>query len=787
MQRWKDLIAILAGRWQIPLALCAVIVAGIALHSLKPPARTVPFDALLADILVLTERGHFLDAANATANLLESRPPLPREQRGVLHQTLAEIIYRQELLRGSPNEHNARLLLEHQEAALACGQRLDSHAALRAAQAREWLGETRAAVEAYRSVLSQSPPAPERQTALQALVRLLEGQPEAAEERRGYIQILLDEPGVPPGYLWWALQHALQDALDQGGIARARDLLTEHGARFQRSDLRGYYDYLWALLHVHAEEMEQAEPLLDRVDQWLADTGSVDPAIDQAGYLPAMTRWLRGCVHLADDRPQVALDWFEQAAALQAHGDMLVKTAVGRARALALLERHEAARAVVVEALRALAGKTPPATVGRQRLRDTLAVLARARHDAGDYDNALAYLALVLELTPPQAGALRLEVLEWFGRENQTAAEAATDRERQQALHAAAGQAYAQAAELARLDERRRAGLLWSGAEQFDRAGLAAEARRVLLQFIEGQSADQRLPQALLRLGQSYAADGQLAEALREYRRLIESYPSLEESWRGRLLMADCLVASGEAHFAEAESILLHILESGQVAPEATVFRDALFALCDLLYQQEQFARAISHMEDFLVFYPADPECRRIRFMLADAYRRSAARLRDAAAAGAEALGRQTGSARLRRAAELFGEYLQSGGEAGEGAPGQDVYERLALFHRGDCLYELDEPEALDEALACYREAAARYQREPAALTAQVQIANVYLRQGKLIEAARAVERARWLLGNIPDQAFAACAEGTDRAFWERYLEALRTSPLFGAAFGPAQ
>ena len=135
MKRWESVRTVLSGRWQIPLAICAVVVGGIALYRMKPPKRSGPFDALLADVLTLAERGAYHDAADAAANLLEQDPPLPSAQRARLHNALANIIYRQEMLRGIPNRTNARLLLEHHEAAIACGQRPGAQQPLRAARA----------------------------------------------------------------------------------------------------------------------------------------------------------------------------------------------------------------------------------------------------------------------------------------------------------------------------------------------------------------------------------------------------------------------------------------------------------------------------------------------------------------------------------------------------------------------------------------------------------------------------------------------------------------------------
>ncbi len=783
MKRWESVAPFLAGRWQIPLAICAIFIGGVALYRMKPPEQSIPFEALLADVLTLAERGAYLDAADAAANLLELDPPLSRVRRARLHDALADVIYGQELVRGLPNRVNARLLLEHHQAAVACGLRLDGHAALRVGPAHEWLGETRPAILAYRSVLSREATDDVRRSALQGLVRLLDGQTMAEEERRGYIQTLLDEEGVSPGYLWWALQYAVREALDHDEVDRARAILTHHGQYFKRSDLKGYYDYMWAWVYVYDGQTELAGPLLDRVDQWLTHYARADAELDQAGFLPVMSLWLRGRVELAEARPQVALALFNEALSVQSHGNLLIVATGGCAEALGLLERHETARGAVREAIARLQGDATGLSVGRPRLRQTILRLLHDRQQARDYDNALGYLELALELTPKSELNMRLDLLEQLGREYAEAAEIARDADMQQARYAAGARAYERAVELAQLDEPRYAALLWESANQFDQAGLTGDARRMLTRFVAGRSLDPRMPQALLRLGQACAAGGELHKAIEYYRLLIETYPRLEEASRARLLTANCLVALGEARYAEARGIFQDLLEDEGVAPRARVFRGALFELCDLLYQQQEYADAVSHMEDFLVFYPRDPECYRIRFMLADAYRGSAYALLANETSGSEAARRRVSRERFQRAAKLFEDFTNEIDSIPSRDPARGVYERLALFYRGDCLFELNEPKTLAEALAIYRQAAARYQGKPAALTAQVQIANIYLRKGKVIEAARAIERAHWLLGNIPDGAFAEYEDNMDRVTWDRYLSAVRSSNLFQDVF----
>lgn len=788
MTVFRSVATFLAGRWQIPLAVSAVVLAGVTVLRLSPPAKNVPFDALLADIFVLVERGAYIDAADSAANLLEMKPPLSQDQQARLHEVLADVIYRQELARGLPNANNARLLLSHERAATALGVSVTAQRALRSARAFDWSGQKDAAESAYREVLVLATSGDARREALQGLVNLLEGQAEKAVQRREYNRQLLDDEGISVAYLWDALQSAVQEALDGGDFEEARRILTRHGQGLRRSDQSGYHDYLWAWLYVSEGNSGEAGPLIERVDQWLDAHPYANAEMDRAGYLPAMNRWLRGRIALAEDRPQAALSDFDEVLAVQVRGNLPIQATRGRMAALAALHRHEAVRVTVRKLIEQLGNDPRQVERACSEMRRDVLALTESRQSVDDHEEALAYLELSLEITPVADEATRLHLLEQLGHAYATAAtgeEAGADAGR---LHAAAARAFEQAAELARFDEPRLATLLWESALQYDQAGSLGDALRLLNQFVSERSFDPRLPQALLRLGRAYAAAGDIATAIAQYDRLSEAYPKLDEAAVGRYLKAGCLIALGEEHFDRAESLLQNLLEDDGIAPQAAVFHDALLALCELLYMQGRYAEAIGRLEDFETFYPEDAAMERVCFMLADAHRGSALALMSSEGSGTYESRRQAGLSRFKRAAELFGEYAERMERKTNRSEEDEFYLQLAMLNRGDCLMELNDPEALAEALSVYRTTAARYQDRPTALAAQVQAANILLRQGKHIEAARAIERARWQLGGIPDGAFEEYDDGMNmnRAGWDRYLQALQTSDLFKDVFATA-
>ena len=94
--------------------------------------------------------------------------------------------------------------------------------------------------------------------------------------------------------------------------------------------------------------------------------------------------------------------------------------------------------------------------------------------------------------------------------------------------------------------------------------------------------------------------------------------------------------------------------------------------------------------------------------------------------------------------------------------------ERFWRFYRADCAFELG---LYDQAIRLYDAAALRYQDEPAALAAYVQIVNSYCALGKMDQARLANERAKTLLRRLPAEAFNEGGFTMPKAYWEQWLK----------------
>ena len=83
------------------------------------------------------------------------------------------------------------------------------------------------------------------------------------------------------------------------------------------------------------------------------------------------------------------------------------------------------------------------------------------------------------------------------------------------------------------------------------------------------------------------------------------------------------------------------------------------------------------------------------------------------------------------------------------------------------------------EAIKQYDAAAFRYQDDPSALAAYVQIVNAYCALGKTEEAKTANERAKWLLRRMPQEAFQNGAFAMPKAYWEQWLKWTSTAGMW--------
>lgn len=385
---------------------------------------------------------------------------------------------------------------------------------------------------------------------------------------------------------------------------------------------------------------------------------------------------------------------------------------------------------------------------------------------------------------------------------------------------------------------------IWKAVELYDRAGSIPLAIAALELFVSERPDDALAPDALLRLGRSYQAAGDFERAIVALQRNQFRYPSSLAASKSGVPLAQAYIAKGPESHKKAEKVLKAVVEDNRLlTPEAEEFRQALFELAQLYYRTERYEEAVARLEELTERYPDQERFAQLTFMMADSYRKSAVKLRqelaakdrakaaeakaakeaqlaagstaatagaaagdepkttgpdDSAAAAKDDEAAQARAAaerkeadaeirkRLTRAGELYGDVIEHLKRATSAAELDLLYCKLSHFYQADCQYDLGD---YRNAIRLYDVAAGRYQNDPSALAAYVQIVNAYCALGKPSEAKTANERAKWLLRKMPAGSFDAAGNGgppMSKQYWEQWLKWSNDTGMFGKTRPPA-
>ncbi|MFQ6049163.1 MAG: tetratricopeptide repeat protein, partial [Phycisphaerae bacterium] len=569
-----------------------------------------------------------------------------------------------------------------------------------------------------------------------------------------------------------------------------RGLLDEIRPRLAGTALAGQVDYLDALTCLHSGEYDEAERLVRLLRARLR-------ARDE---LHAKSGWLLGRLQYQQGRPQYALSAFKDVLDSHTSGPYVAASRLGRAECLAELQRYDEA----AEAYEAVVGLIRAGRQGRlvdpAVVRGGLTSLYELLQERGRLEEALRFLELAAELVKPEDLEKRTIYLERvarlreaLGRRSRQRADQAKDERVRAELLSASKRHFAAAAgtwlRLSKLNTLREAvgaRAAWQAAQDFDAAGQIERVIEVLADFVEQRPGNPQAPQAMFRLGQAYQARGQFGKAIAIYQRLLREHPRTLAAFDAYVPLAGCFLALGGRGYRQAERVLLMVLEEdpssqGVHTPQAFQFREALFRLGALYARRGEHNKAISRLEDFLEYYPQDGRVSRVRFMLAEAYRKSGLGLRGRLEGETDPARREAllgeYPRRLERAAALYGQVIGDYERRGDSSLSrrERLYLELSYLYRADCVFDLGRYE---QAIRLYERAAGRYRDQEAALSAYVQIINCCQRLGRLEQVRTAVERLRWLVRRMPDEGFESLPTGMGRRGWQGLLAWMDRSGL---------
>ena len=787
----------LAGKWQVPLLVCALLLMFVGLLAHKPEVQRESFDSQV-DRIVAYQKGRFFSKAEDLIGTLLVEEGRTEDEIGQLHRLMARTLYgiEQPLTRHAP-ENVASLLSSH-AAATEAGLAPTAADVAQVGQAYVWRGEHARAVATYRHALELGPVDPiavrRRIVELQALIA--EAPPEQLEAD---IEAMLAEAEQDPANLLWAVRQKVELLLGRGDTEGASAALAQVRPVLADTTYVLDLEYLDALTALSAGEHDDAE----RKVRELRDR------LDPASELNASAGWLLGRLEYMQDRPAYALSAFDDVLRRFVVGPYVSACQLGRAEALAGLERYDEAADAYSEVVDLVQSGRQGRLIDAEAVAASLYSLYGALRNAGRLDEALRFIKQAVTLVEQRQDADRLVLFlgltaglhEDLGE--QVSAQARqlhedTDGDERAALTAVSRQHYISAAEIMTLlsranvaDEPAAADAAWWAAVDYDLAGQTEKVIEALSAFVQGRPRHSRTPEAMYRLGIALQAQGRATDAVEVFRTLLRKHPRTLSAFDSYVPLSQCFLALGPDHYQQAEQVLLIALqedpsESGYITTQAPQFREALFHLAQLYDRGGEYAKAIARLEDFLAYYPENSRETRVKFMLAEAYRKAGAEVLAQADTDTSTRARSALELeflqRTRRAVGLYGAVIGAleAVDSADLSPVNRYYQQLAYLYRGDCQFDLGryDPDALSAAIDSYEEAAYRYQGNAAALSAYVQLVNCHVRQGDVAEARSVLGRAQWLARKMPPGQFGAGPLEKDQQRWQEVLSWLGDTGL---------
>jgi len=810
---WKGRVGRL---WQMPLLVFSVALFGVAawLFIDPKPGPSVDQKVETARLLIKQERA---EAANEYLNRLLAREKMDPAREAEVHLLLAESLAMWQEQKKLSIPENHRRIVEQILIAQELGGKPTPESNQRMAQSMEALARPTEALMYYRRAMMQSP---DRAMRLQRKIIDLQLSTDDVAGAQASLEEYLARKEVYGSERSWALGEQAHLQIDKGEFGPARQSLDEALRLSADAVDQGQIKYWLGYCEYKLGNGAEAERFLRVARDHLKVRHPLDA---EAAYLLGK---------LAQDagRPAEANSFY--AVVLESHPDakvaQLARLGRGVCRVLAgdddngLADLHDVATHV---ADRESARKRHKVDV-LLGLKQAAVALA----NRGNYQAALEVMGYEQQLMSPLPGeraegslasagppasfyARLTDVYERRGDQVERnipdsikPAEKVKREQQVRDLRTKAGDAaiaYSRALTLS--DDKGYAEALWRGVELYDRAGDLPRMIAALEVFAAERPEDPMTPESLLRLGRAYQAAGHFDKAIAAYQRNQFRYPNTLAASKSAVPLAQAMIAKGQQFYGKAETVLLGVIENNPlVTPDAVEFKGALMELAQLYYRTQRYEEAVAKFEELTQRYPRDERMAQLIFLMGDSYRKSAALLvvdlkgpttpvaaatnnAVLAAAKTEPAGtrpvattqRVTADAdpvevaaakrnRLAEARRLFDKAIDAYRRTPPSGEVDKLYMKLAHFYRADCVFDLG---SYEDSIKLYDAAAFRYQDDPSALAAYVQIVNAYCALGKFNDAKTANERAKWLLKKMPPDAFTDGGFTMPKEYWDKWLQ----------------
>lgn len=301
--------------------------------------------------------------------------------------------------------------------------------------------------------------------------------------------------------------------------------------------------------------------------------------------------------------------------------------------------------------------------------------------------------------------------------------------------------------------------LLWRSAENYR---LGKDYRRGIIEYKKYSKADpiRRRPELNLRLGEMYFHLDFISEAAYVLEEALRDFPAHNLTPQLRLVLSHVYYEQKEWDKAKA---LLQLNLIGEASPASASYRDSMFALGNISFEQGDLDAAIAYLEDAVKVHPEAIQSAEAHYTLAQAYLRQAEnQLKELVENSPEAVRRTIESIVLTHRQRALTHLTQTENVLSDRQRviGLSEAEKLMLRNAQFAVCSvLTKMEQYDQAIPKLNALATMYQDRPETLDALVKMAYSQRMTGRETEAQTTLKRAEVLLNQL--EKIGTIADGT--------------------------
>lgn len=341
-----------------------------------------------------------------------------------------------------------------------------------------------------------------------------------------------------------------------------------------------------------------------------------------------------------------------------------------------------------------------------------------------------------------------------------------------------AGQIYAGLARL-RFATRDYPDDLWNSAESFRLGHDYANAVKLFDEYLKNESR-QRIPAALVGLGESHLALSHLDKAIEALTTCVEEHPDAPSKYRARILAAEAHREKG--NIKQAEDFLRSNLYDEHLDPTSYEWQVSIFALGKLLHMDGRHKDAIKNLVEAVGRYEDSPQTMEAQYLIAESYRQAARQPLEMLSKDTIETSKQQHIKELKELLAASESYYESVRQELNLRPDTVTLTTLEASILRNCYFALGavyfdqgalDEEFYDRAIRAYSDATNLYQHSPEVLEAFVQIAACHRRLNKPIQARQTLEQAKVVLKQLDTSLDFERTTNFTKRQWEEYLEDL--------------